>query len=74
MLGSAGVTEVDADYDTSVAKHTEEDDQEERISDAGDPRIQFKEWSLQNPAKDRWSRLRHITKTHRQCHLKQSRE
>ena len=31
VLGSAGVTEVDADYDTSVAKLTEVDDQEEHI-------------------------------------------
>ena len=32
VLGSAGATEVDADYDTSVAKHTEDDDQGERIA------------------------------------------
>ena len=32
VLGSTGVAEVDADYDTSVAKHTEDDDQGERIA------------------------------------------
>ena len=32
VLGSAGVTEIDNVYDTSVAKHTEEDDREERIA------------------------------------------
>ena len=32
MLGSAGVTEVDMDYDNSVAKLAEVDYQEERIA------------------------------------------
>ena len=32
VLGSVGVEEADADYDNSVAKHTEDDDQEERIA------------------------------------------
>ena len=32
VLGSAGVTEIDDEYDTLVAKHTEDDDQPERIA------------------------------------------
>ena len=40
VLGSAGVPEGDADYDTSVAKHTEDDDEVERavaVQEASQP-------------------------------------